>query len=163
MIRALLPHPLLAVGLFASWLLLSEPISAGDIVVGLLAALTIPHVMRLLEPDRSGVRSPGAILQLARSVAVDVLRSNYAVAMIILGRRRRERVSGFIYIPLDLRNRYGLAVLAIILTSTPGTLWVQYDRHTGRLLLHVLDLVEEQEWIDLIKGRYERLLLEIFP
>jgi len=162
MIRALLPHPLLAVGLFASWLLLSEPISAGDVVVGLLAALTIPHVMPLLEPDRSGVRSPGAILRLARSVVVDVLRSNYAVATIILGRRRRERISGFIYIPLDLRNRYGLAVLAIILTSTPGTLWVQYDRHTGRLLLHVLDLVEEQEWIDLIKGRYERLLLEIF-
>ncbi|MNV61329.1 putative monovalent cation/H+ antiporter subunit E [compost metagenome] len=65
--------------------------------------------------------------------------------------------------PLDLRNRYGLAVLAIILTSTPGTLWVQYDRATGSLLLHVLDLIEEGEWIDLIKGRYERLLLEIFP
>lgn len=163
MIRALLPHPLLAVGLLASWLMLSEPISAGDIVVGLLAALTIPHVMRLLEPDRSGVRAPGAILQLALHVAIDVVRSNYAVATIILGRRRRERVSGFIYVPLDLRNRYGLAVLAIILTSTPGTLWVQYDRHSGRLLLHVLDLIDEGEWIELIKGRYERLLLEIFP
>ena len=85
------------------------------------------------------------------------------MAAIILGRRRADRVSGFIHVPLDLRNRYGLAVLAIILTSTPGTLWVQYDRLSGRLLLHVLDLVEEQEWIDLIKGRYERLLLEIFP
>lgn len=163
MIRAILPHPLLAIGLFASWLLLSEPISAGDIAVGLLAALTIPHVMRLLEPDRSGVQSPGVILRLARYVAIDVLRSNYAVATIIFGRRRRQRVSGFIHVPLDLRNRYGLAVLAIILTSTPGTLWVQYDRHTGRLLLHVLDLTDEREWIDLIKGRYERLLLEIFP
>ena len=163
MIRALLPHPLLAVGLFASWLMLSEPISAGDVVVGLLAALTVPHVMRLLEPDRSGVRSPGAILRLTLHVAIDVARSNYAVATIILGRRRRERVSGFIYVPLDLRNRYGLAVLAIILTSTPGTLWVQYDRHSGRLLLHVLDLIDEGEWIELIKDRYERLLLEIFP
>ncbi|WP_292035949.1 MULTISPECIES: Na+/H+ antiporter subunit E [unclassified Brevundimonas] len=163
MIRAVLPHPLLAAGLFAAWLMLSEPVSAGDIVVALIAALTIPHVMRLLEPDRSGVRAPGALLRLVGYVAVDVVRSNYAVATIILGRRKRERVSGFMHVPLDLRNRYGLAVLAIILTSTPGTLWVQYDRPTGRLLLHVLDLIEEQEWIDLIKGRYERLLLEIFP
>lgn len=163
MIRALLPHPLLALGLFATWLLLSGSISAGDVLVALIAALTIPQVMRRLEPDRSGVRSPGAILRLASYVAVDVVRSNYAVATIILGRRRHERLSGFIHVPLDLRNRYGLAVLAIILTSTPGTLWVQYDRPSGRLLLHVLDLVEEQEWIDLIKGRYERLLLEIFP
>lgn len=163
MIRAVLPHPLLALGLFVSWLLLSEPISPGDIAVGLIAALAIPQVMRLLEPDRSGVRSPGAILRLASHVAVDVVRSNYAVAMIILGHRRRERKSGFIHVPLDLRNRYGLAVLAIIVTSTPGTLWVQYDRPSGRLLLHVLDLIEEQAWIDLIKSRYERLLLEIFP
>jgi multicomponent K+:H+ antiporter subunit E len=163
MIRALLPHPLLALGLFASWLMLSGSISAGDIAVALIAALTIPQVMRRLEPDQSGVRAPGAILRLAAHVAVDVVRSNYAVATIILGRRRRQRVSGFIHVPLDLRNRYGLAVLAIIVTSTPGTLWVQYDRPSGRLLLHVLDLVEEQDWIDLIKGRYERLLLEIFP
>lgn len=163
MIRALLPHPLLALGLFASWLVLSGPISAGDVAVALIAALAIPQVMRRLEPDRSDIRSPSAILRLAAYVAVDVIRSNYAVATIIMGRRKRQRVSGFIHVPLDLRNRYGLAVLAIILTSTPGTLWVQYDRPTGRLLLHVLDLTEEQEWIDLIKGRYERLLLEIFP
>jgi multicomponent K+:H+ antiporter subunit E len=163
MIRALLPHPLLALGLFMSWLLLSVSISAGDVAVALIAALAIPQVMRRLEPDRSGVRSPGAILRLAGHVAIDVVRSNYAVATIILGRRRQQRRSGFIHVPLDLRNRYGLAVLAIILTSTPGTLWVQYDRPSGRLLLHVLDLIEEQEWIDLIKGRYERLLLEIFP
>ncbi|WP_199183531.1 MULTISPECIES: Na+/H+ antiporter subunit E [unclassified Brevundimonas] len=163
MIRALLPHPLLALGLFASWLVLSGPISAGDVVLGLVVALAIPQVMRRLEPDRSGVRSPSAILRLASYVAIDVVRSNYAVASIIMGRRRLQRVSGFIHVPLDLRNRYGLAVLAIILTSTPGTLWVQYDRPSGRLLLHVLDLTEEQEWIDLIKGRYERLLLEIFP
>ena len=163
MIRALLPHPLLALGLFATWLLLSGSISAGDVLLALVAALAIPQVMRGLEPDRSGVRSPGAVLRLASYFAVDVVRSNYAVATIILGRRKRQRVSGFIHVPLDLRNRYGLAVLAIIVTSTPGTLWVQYDRPSGRLLLHVLDLVEEQDWIDLIKGRYERLLLEIFP
>ena len=163
MIRALLPHPLLTLGLFATWLLLSGSVSAGDVLVAIMAALAIPQVMRRLEPDRSGVRSPGTVMRLASYVAVDVLRSNYAVGTIILGRRKRERVSGFIHVPLDLRNRYGLAVLAIIVTSTPGTLWVQYDRLSSRLLLHVLDLVEEQDWIDLIKGRYERLLMDIFP
>ena len=28
--------------------------------------------------------------------------------------------------------------------------------------VHVLDLVDESEWVERIKGRYERLLLEIF-
>jgi len=30
------------------------------------------------------------------------------------------------------------------------------------LTIHVLDLVDETEWVRTIKGRYERLLLEIF-
>ena len=34
-------------------------------------------------------------------------------------------------IPLDLRDPYGLAALACIITSTPGTLWVNFDAATG--------------------------------
>ena len=65
-------------------------------------ALTIPQVMRQLEPDRSGVLSPGAIVRLASYVVVDVVRSNYAVAAIIMGRRRHIRRSGFIHVPLKV-------------------------------------------------------------
>ena len=65
-------------------------------------------------------------------------------------------------IPLDMRNPYGLAALACIITSTPGTLWVNFDAQKGALMIHVLDLVDEGEWIRTIKGRYERHLLEIF-
>lgn len=161
-IRAIFPHPLLALGLFTAWLWLSGPVTPGSITQGLLIGLIVPHVMRRLEPDRSNIGNPMAVLKLAAYVGVDVIRSNYAVCRIILA-GHPERVSGFIHVPLEMRNRYGLAVLAIILTSTPGTLWVQYDRMTGQLLLHVLDLVDEAEWIDLIKNRYESLLLEIFP
>ncbi len=50
-------------------------------------------------------------------------------------------------IPLDLRDPFGLTVLSIVLTATPGTLWVQYDSDTGRLLLHVLDLTDGDDWV----------------
>lgn len=161
-VRAILPHPILALALLTTWLWLSGPVTPGSLTQGLILALIIPQVMRRLEPDRSRVQNPLAILRLIGRVAVDVVQSNYAVARIILN-GRPQRKSGFIHVPLSLRNRYGLAVLAIIVTSTPGTLWVQYDRMTGRLLLHVLDLVEEEEWQRLIKDRYESLLMEIFP
>jgi len=41
-------------------------------------------------------------------------------------------------------------------------LWMQYDSSRGELLVHVLDLVDEDAWIRLLKDRYERLLMEIF-
>lgn len=93
---------------------------------------------------------------------VDIVRSNIAVGRIILGPRRREEISGFLVVPLDMRAPYGLATLATILTATPGTLWVRFDPESGLLTLHILDLIDETAWIAIIKGRYERRLMEIF-
>ena len=53
-------------------------------------------------------------------------------------------------------------LLALIVTATPGTLWVSFDPAKGVLTLHVLDLIDEDAWIATIKQRYERYLLEIF-
>ena len=159
--RTLLPHPLLSLALFIASLLLSASVAPPSIALALLLALAAPQVMRAMRVDPVRVRAPVAILTLAGRVIVDVVRSNIAVAQILAG-RRSERVSGFIHIPLELKDRYGLAVLAIVITSTPGTLWVEYDRARGRLLMHVLDLVDEETWVRTVKDRYERLLLEIF-
>ena len=93
----------------------------------------------------------------------DIVRSNLAVARLILtGGRHGRRRSGFVEIPLELRDPTALAILAVIITATPGTAWMQYDARRDAVLLHVFDLVDEADWIALIKGRYERLLLEIF-
>ena len=59
----------------------------------------------------------------------------------------RARRAGFVRIPLDMRAPYGLAALACILTATPGTVWVDYDAAEGTMLLHVLDLTDEEEWV----------------
>ena len=63
----------------------------------------------------------------------------------------RTRRSGFVLVPLDMRSPYGLAALACIITATPGTIWVNTTPR-GHLLLHVLDLVDEEAWVRTIKG-----------
>src|SRR5690606_9231854 len=102
------------------------------------------------------------IFRLAAFVVAEIIRSNIAVAHIILGLERRRSTAGFLEIPLELRHPYGLATLAFIITSTPGTLWVDFNEANGILTIHVLDLVDRAGWIRIIKGRYEQLLLEIF-
>ena len=64
--------------------------------------------------------------------------------------------------PLDLKDPTGLALLSVIITSTPGTAWIEYNSSEGMLLMHILDVMDETEWIDIVKNRYERLLREIF-
>ncbi len=157
-----LPHPLLLPGLVILWLLLQQSLSLGQILLGTIVALFASRGMAALRPQKVRIRFTSAIPRLAMTVLGDIVRSNIAVGRIILTRENPRRTSGFIHLPLDMRNRYGLAVLGIIITATPGTLWMQYDSARGVLLVHVLDLVDEDAWIQLIKQRYERLLMEIF-
>jgi multicomponent K+:H+ antiporter subunit E len=158
----LLPFPLVTAGLLVLWLLLNQAVSIGHLLLGSAVALAGGFALTALRLPKVQVRRLGAILHLASLVLADIVRSNLAVGKLILGFEGRERTSGFVNIPLDLRNPYGLAALACIITSTPGTLWVSFDPAEGKLMIHVLDLIDESEWIRTIKGRYERLLREIF-
>jgi multicomponent K+:H+ antiporter subunit E len=149
-------------GVLALWLMLNQSLSPGSIVVGGVAAIVGGWVLKALEAPKARVRRVKPIFRLFGLVATDVVRSNIAVARIILGCQRRRWAPGFVEIPLELRDLNGLAVLACIITSTPGTLWVDFNEASGTLTIHVLDLVDKADWVRTIKGRYERLLLEIF-
>jgi len=156
-----LPYPVLAASLLLMWLLLNG-FSLGQFVLGTFIALFAASTMSALQPSKPHVRNWGAVLRLLGIVSVDILRSNIAVARLIFSPNSAQARSGFVPIPLTLRDRTGLAALACIVTATPGTAWVEYQSRQNILLLHVLDVGEEQDWIDLIKDRYEPLLLEIF-
>jgi multicomponent K+:H+ antiporter subunit E len=157
----LVPFPVLSAGLLVLWLLLNG-LSVGHILLGGTVALIGGWAFAVLEPPKMRLRRPLTVFRLAAFVFADIVRSNIAVARIILGLEPRRWTSGFVDIPLQLRDPYALAALACIITSTPGTLWVDFNEASGTLTIHVLDLVDENEWVRTIKGRYERLLLEIF-
>ena len=157
-----LPFPLLTASLLATWLLLAGSAGPGALLLGLLVASLGVRALLALDPERARLRRPRVALELAWVVLVEVFRSNNAVARIILAPGTRNRTSGFVRVPLDMRAPYGLAALACIVTATPGTVWVEYDSAEGAMLLHVLDLVDKEEWVRIIKDRYERRLMEIF-
>jgi len=158
----LLPFPIVSFCLLALWLLLNQAVSFGHVLLGCVIALVGGRIMTVLELPRVRVKRPAVILRLLRLVAVDIVRSNLAVGRIVLGLGRRQRRAGFVEIPLDMRDPYGLASLACIISSTPGTLWGYFDAQKATLMIHVLDLVDQEEWIRTVKDRYERHLLEIF-
>ena len=94
--------------------------------------------------------------------SADVVRSNAAVARIVLRPSARARGPGFIRLPLEVRNPFALAGVACIITATPGTSWARYDAARNEVTIHMLELVDEQHWVHLFKDRYERRLKEIF-
>lgn len=161
MIRRWLPYPLLTALLALIWLVLKQSITPGTVVLGIALGMGLGKVFGLLQPPQARVRNYPLAARLLVTVVYDIVRSNLSVARLIAGGGRGSR-SGFVAIPLTLTDRHGLAVLACIITSTPGTVWVSYDPAGNVLLIHVLDLLDEANSITTIQQRYERPLLEIF-
>lgn len=157
-----LPFPLLWSLLAIMWLVLYQTLEAGQVILGGVVAICAVRAYRALQEPMVSLRRPRVMLELVWLVFTDIVRSNIAVARVVLYRRAAGHRRGFVEIPLDLRNPAGLAALACIITSTPGTAWAGYDSGSGVMTLHILDLVDEDTWVRTIKDRYERRLMEIF-
>lgn len=158
--RRFLPSPVLSGVIFVLWLLLSQSLDAASLLFGALLAVAAPALTASLRPTPVRVRRPGVVVRLLLRVLWDSLRSNVAVMAQVLG--RRDFRSGFVRVPLDVRDPNALAVLAMIVTATPGTAWAELAFDRSVLLLHVLALEDEAAVVATIKSRYERPLMEIF-
>ncbi len=154
---------LFPLGLTVLWLVLTESLAPGNIVLGLVVAFGMVLSFQKLRPVRPRVRRIHVGIKLLFVVLVDIIRSNIAVGRIVLGLTGGRAVkSEFLDIPLDMRDPHGLAALAMILTATPGTVWSGLANDSSMLRLHVLDLQNPDQWIRTIKQRYEKPLMEIF-
>ena len=161
MIGRLLPHPLLVLVLACMWMVLTR-FSLGNLLLGTGIGVFAGWAMHALQPERVPMRSLRMIPRLAWTLFVDIIRSNAAVALLLLTEGRGRRTSSFLLIPVKLRRPSGLAVLAIILTATPGTAWVEYVSETGTLVLHVFDGAEAAHYLHVVNNVYVPMLQEIF-
>lgn len=143
------------------WLLLNNSVSPGHLATGAILALLLAWAAMALRPVRSRPKHPLLMLKLLGRVAADITHSNFAVArLILLG--PDSHTPGFMKIPLSMRDPHARAALACIITYTPGTVWSGFSEETNTLTLHVLDLKDENHWVELVQNRYESLLMEIF-
>jgi multicomponent K+:H+ antiporter subunit E len=154
---------ILTITLVAMWLLLNGELSLLSIAFGVLLAVLLVLAITQLRPVPPRLRNLHLAVPLIGTVLVDIVRSNIAVARVVLGLVGNRQVrSGFLDIPLELSDPHGLAILAVIVTSTPGTSWAGMASSGKVLRLHVLDLRNEDEWIRFFKQQYEHRLMRIF-
>lgn len=157
----LIPHPVLSAALILIWLMLTR-FSLGYLILGTALSLIAGWAMSALHPDTPRVRRWDLIPRLMVTLVGDILRSNIAVTRLLLTEGRNGRKSAFIQVPLKVTDPTALAGLAMILTATPGTAWVEYGTETGILTLHIFDASEAGFYHDVISNTYEPLLMEIF-
>ncbi|RYE10084.1 MAG: Na+/H+ antiporter subunit E [Hyphomicrobiales bacterium] len=155
----LLSRPIIWLSLIVLWLLLNGSVAPGQIILGMIVATFACWAALPVVPGKARVRNIGTVAALVLAVLVDVVKSNIAVLRLILSGRTAR--SAFVDIPLELTDENGLAVLACIVTATPGSAWVQHNSTRNVVTIHVLDTADVDAWAAEFRQTYERRLVEI--
>lgn len=167
-----LPTPLLSLLLFLVWLLLNNSLSLGHIVLATILALVIPWITSPFRTKQPLIKKPGLLLRHLLLVLYDIITANLQVAVLILG-PNKKLTPGFVKVPLDLIDSMPITILASTVSLTPGTVSAEVypwrecftegkEKEQRFLLIHVLNLTDEESLINTIKQRYEAPLKEIF-
>ncbi|MFZ8941930.1 MAG: Na+/H+ antiporter subunit E [Gemmobacter sp.] len=160
--RRLFPHPYLTLLLTAVWVMLTNALSAGVVVFGLILGTLIPLATAAYWPDRPRLRSPIRVAAYVLLVIWDILVANVAVAMIVLFKPNRALRPAWVTVPVDLRSPEAITVLAGTITMTPGTVSAELAADGRSILVHALHAPDPSGVAADIKTRYERRLKEIF-
>lgn len=159
---SLIKRTVLPIFLATTWTLLNGSFTRGDIVFGIILAIVLTWMTQFFRPLRAYPKRPFVFMRLIWHVAVDITMSNIAVGARVWQGSRSKATPGFLRIPLKIRDPHALAAMGCIITYTPGTVWSDYSPEENVMTLHILDLQDEQAWMDTVQLRYERPLLEIF-
>ncbi|MFG6159314.1 Na+/H+ antiporter subunit E [Halomonas sp. 1390] len=159
--RRWLPLPLLSILLLVVWLLMARSIAPGQILLGGVLALLIPMATYRFWDAQPHVARPWLLLRFVARVLGDILIANIQVAWLIINPRQRMRPAFVVY-PLMLEERFTITLLANTISLTPGTVSANLRMDGKSLLIHTLDMEDEDALIETIRERYERPLKEIY-
>ncbi|SEL94452.1 multisubunit potassium/proton antiporter, PhaE subunit [Acinetobacter sp. DSM 11652] len=156
----IMPHPFVSVIVAISWLMLANSAALFDILVAILIGLVIP---KLVQPFI--VRTPNIHWDLAVKLVFvvlwDIIISNIRVAKQVLGPTDRLHPKWY-RVPLDTDHDQVNSLLAMIITTTPGTVSAGIDQERGDILVHSINTDNPEADILEIKQRYEAPLIAIF-
>lgn len=100
-----------------------------------------------------------AYIRFAFIFLVELVKSSIAVSRAIILNDRSMR-SAVVAVPIDLANVTDAALVANAVTLTPGTTSLHLSDDGRQLYVHVMDWRGDEDVIDTIKGRFERVLKE---
>jgi multicomponent K+:H+ antiporter subunit E len=156
-----LPHPVLSLVLAAAWLLLQQSLALPQLLVAAALALAIPWLAHGFLGTGTRPGAPAAMLKLLAVVLWDIVVSNLSVARLALLPGARPQPA-WVELPLQAVHPTAVALLATIITMTPGTVSCVVDESRRRILIHALDCSDQAALLAQIQERYERPLRRIF-
>lgn len=143
-----------------AWCALAGRITLGDLVVGFAIGYGLLGWLVPSPAARAYVQRLSRVLAFIVTYAYEVVASSLRIAWEVVTPKPR-RCPGVIEVPLDLTTETEIALLANLITFTPGTvtLDIAEDRHT--IIVHDMFIDDPNAARARIKQRYERWVMRL--
>ena len=147
--------------LWAVWLLMTNSLAPGQIVLGLVLASVIGAYAPRFEQPPLRIRRLPALIAYVGLLLWDILRANLTVARQVLGPVHALQPA-FLEVPLSATHPLVISLFASTITLTPGTVSCELSADRRFLRVHALHSTDPAADIALLKARYETRLMAIF-
>ncbi|MEJ5897756.1 MAG: Na+/H+ antiporter subunit E [Aquabacterium sp.] len=154
-------RPVLSVLLALAWLMLQQSIDPGNLLTACVLGWGLPRLLTGFLGPAAQPRAWGRAVRLAFTVLWDIVVSNLTVARLVLHPRSAPQPA-WVRVPLTLKQPTAQALLASIITMTPGTVSAVIDEDQACIWVHALDCDDAAGVAADIDRRYQQPLMEIF-
>jgi multicomponent Na+:H+ antiporter subunit E len=145
----------------AMWAGVTGSLTVPNLLFGLLLGLAALWLVREEDRDRGTIRLVPT-LRLGWLFVVELLKSGWRVAKIAVRPTLNLRPAVIAY-PLGLTRDFEIAILANLITLTPGTLSVDVSGDRRTLYIHCVDVDDTEAVVADIRQGFEARIREAFP
>lgn len=156
-----LRRPVISAILAGCWLLLQQSLAPAHLLMAAVIGLALPWALEGFLGPPTPARIGWTACRLVFTVVRDIIVSNVTVARLVLD-VRREPHPAWVCLPLRLTDPTAQALLASIITLTPGTVSAIVDDEGGLIWVHALDCLDPAGLALEMDQRYQQPLTEIF-
>ena len=151
---------LLNLTLMALWVASTGDFTYANSALGFLVGLVVLWWLQTLLGSTTYFRKLPLALWFSAVFGWEVLKSNLRVAWDVITPSRYRR-PGIVAVPLDAKSDLEIAVLANLITLTPGTLCLDVSADRRTLYVHAMFVSEPDRVRREIKQRFEHWILAL--
>ncbi|MEW5867637.1 MAG: Na+/H+ antiporter subunit E [Chloroflexota bacterium] len=152
---------LLNILLALAWISLTGQFTVVNFIIGFGLGFTLLWLTQRAMGDSRYFRKVPQVFGFLLFFLWELLLASVRSAYFVLAPRRKLR-PGVIAIPLDLQGEVEIALLANLITLTPGSLSLDVSDDQRTLYLHAMHIEDVEKYRRSIKDGFERRVKEIF-
>lgn len=144
-----------------SWAAISGSFSVVNLAFGFVLGTGVLFMIREQVGGSSYFQRTGRVVGLILLFLKELALSAWRVALLV-SRPKMDVSPGIIAFPLTVERDFEIALLANLITLTPGTLSVDVSEDRKTLYVHCIDLPDPEATIADIRNGFERKIMEAF-